>query len=290
MTTMISSLDAHRYLRAKMTECSWRAGWRSLLMRAYEDPPQAEEFVTPATRDHLIVLVTSGSCDVEVRCRNTRQRCHLRTGQIGMTAPGEAATSRWHDQTTHSTLQLHLPAATIERVAGELRRNGPRSLALASGLGNTDPLVSQVMLGLKAALRDSLPELYAETVGEMLAAHLLIRYGRHEAPASGEANSGRLRKVEEFMRENLASRLTLENLAREAGVSRFHLLRLYKKRCGQTPLKRLTFLRMEEAKRLLKNRSETITARAAECSYENPSHFATAFRQALGVSPAAYRN
>jgi len=290
LTTVISSLDAHRYLRAKMTECSWRAGWRSLLMRAYEDPPQAEQFVTPATRDHLIVLVTGGSCDVEVRYRNTRQRCHLSRGQIGVTAPGEAATLRWHGQTTHSTLQLHLPAATIERVAGELRHNGPQSLALASGLGNTDPLVCQIMLDLNAALRDSAPELYAETAGEMLAAHLLIRYGRHEAPASGEANSGRLRKVEEFMRENLASPLTLETLAREAGVSRFHLLRLYKKHCGQTPLKRLTFLRMEEAKRLLKNRNETITEIASKCGYENPSHFATAFRRTVGISPASYRD
>src|SRR5258708_21324911 len=76
LTTMISSLDAHRYLRAKMTACRWRAGWRSLLIRAYEHPPQAEEFVTPATRDHLIVLVTSASFDVEGHYRNTRQRVH----------------------------------------------------------------------------------------------------------------------------------------------------------------------------------------------------------------------
>src|SRR5438445_1760860 len=61
------------------------------------------------------------------------------------------------------------------------------------------------------------------------------------------ASDGRLRKVEDFMRENLASAVSLEDLAREAGVSRFHLLRLYKKLYGQTPLKRLTFLRMEEA-------------------------------------------
>src|SRR5258708_5418568 len=152
LTTMISSLDAHRYLRAKMTACRWRAGWRSLLIRAYEDPPQAEEFVTPATRDHLIVLVTGGSCDVEVRYRNTRQRCHSSTGHIGMTAPGDAATLRWHGDTPHSTLQLHLPAATIERLAGGLRRNGPLSPALASGLGKIGPLISEVMLNLNATL------------------------------------------------------------------------------------------------------------------------------------------
>jgi len=37
LETIISSLDAHKHLRATMTACSWRAGWRSLLIRAYED-------------------------------------------------------------------------------------------------------------------------------------------------------------------------------------------------------------------------------------------------------------
>src|SRR6266436_4853617 len=78
-----------------MTACSWRAGWRSLLIRAYEDPAEAEEFVTPATRDHLIVLVTGGSCDVEVRYRSGWQHSHSEPGHIGMTAPGQAATLRW---------------------------------------------------------------------------------------------------------------------------------------------------------------------------------------------------
>ena len=91
------------------------------------------------------------------------------------------------------------------------------------------------------------------------------------------------------MRENLASTVSLEDLAREAGVSRFHLLRLYKKLYGQTPLQRLTFLRMEEAKRLLKGGNETIPTVAARCGYENPSHFATAFRRVVGVTPRSYR-
>ena len=71
--------------------------------------------------------------------------------------------------------------------------------------------------------------------------------------------------------------------------SRFHLLRLYKKLYGQTPLQRLTFLRMEEAKSLLKGRNETISTVAARCGYENPSHFATAFRRVVGVTPRSYR-
>jgi AraC family transcriptional regulator len=111
----------------------------------------------------------------------------------------------------------------------ELRRKGPAAPILPSGLGSSDPLVSQLMLSLSAAFLESAPDLYAQTAGEMLAAHLLVRHGRYGEPHYRNASDGRLRKVEEFMRENLASAVSLEDLAREAGVSRFHLLRLYKK-------------------------------------------------------------
>ena len=286
---LISSLDAHKYLRATKTACSWQAGWRSLLLRAYEDPAEANEFVTPATRDHLIVLVTAGACDVEVRYRGGWQRFRSEVGHIGMTAPGEAATLRWRGDTTHSTLQLHLPAATLDRIAQELPQRRPTRPALPSGIGTLDPLVSQVMLSLDKAFREGAPDLYAETAGEMLAAHLLVRHGKFDTPVRVDGNNARLRSVDAFMRENLGSPVSLEMLAREAGVSRFHLLRLYKKHYGQTPLKRLTMLRMEEAKRLLRRGGEPVTAIAAKCGYENPSHFATAFRRTVGVSPATYR-
>src|SRR5258707_4068668 len=88
MTSLISSLDAYRYLKATMTACSWEAGWRSLLLRAYVDPPEVEELTTRSTADHLIVLVTDGSCDIEGRYRGRWHRTHYRPGSLGMTAPG----------------------------------------------------------------------------------------------------------------------------------------------------------------------------------------------------------
>jgi AraC family transcriptional regulator len=113
MTTLIPSLDAHQHLRGDMTACSWSAGWRSLLLRAYDDAASVEEFTTPATADHLIVLITAGSCDIQGRYRGSWQSAHYEAGSLGMTAPGQDVTLRWHGTTPHSNLQLHIPAQTI---------------------------------------------------------------------------------------------------------------------------------------------------------------------------------
>jgi AraC family transcriptional regulator len=40
---------------------------------------------------------------------------------------------------------------------------------------------------------------------------------------------------------------------------------------------------------MLHSNDESITTIAALCGYENPSHFATAFRRLYGVSPRTYR-
>ncbi|MDB4969680.1 MAG: hypothetical protein JWN44_5369 [Myxococcales bacterium] len=72
--------------------------------------------------------------------------------------------------------------------------------------------------------------------------------GFAERRFSGTEDS-RLSRVDGFIRENLASSISLQAIAREAGLSRFHLLRLFKQAYGETPFKRLTRLRMEEAQR-----------------------------------------
>lgn len=59
------SLHAHESLCGAQTSCSWIAGWRSLLLRGYVDPPEVEDVTTTETSDHLIVLVTAGSCEIE---------------------------------------------------------------------------------------------------------------------------------------------------------------------------------------------------------------------------------
>ncbi len=79
------------------------------------------------------------------------------------------------------------------------------------------------------------------------------------------------------------------DLAREAGVSRFHLLRIFKRAYGETPFKRLTRLRMEAARTRLARSRETITQIGLSCGYGNPTHFAAAFRRAVGAAPSAYR-
>ncbi|SFB43067.1 AraC family transcriptional regulator [Rhizobium sp. NFR07] len=283
------ALNAHNDLPGAMKECSLRAGWRSLLLRRYEEPPAAEEFTTRPTTEHLIVLVVDGACDIEGRYHGRWHETSYRAGSIGMTAPGEEVTLRWRDNGMHTTLQLHLPEAIIRSVHDDLVDRGMRPSPMPHRLSYDDQLIAQSLLSLSAAMSEGAPDLYAETVAHFLASHLFIRHAEASPVATKNIDDPRIRRLDEFMRENLGSAISLEDAATVAGISRFHLVRLFRKIHGETPYRRLTRMRIEEAKRQLAQGRESVTEIAFICGYENPAHFASAFRRWVGASPSEYR-
>lgn len=287
-TDLIDSLQASRFLKASMQDCSWKAGWRSLLLRSYVDAPVVDELRTPATADQLIVLVTGGRCDIQARYGRQRASALYGEGAIGMTGPGDEATLSWKSDQPHSTLQLHLPAQTLRQASTELSDAEPGRHAVPSALFLTDPVIRQLMLSLSQAMTQGAPDLYAETAAQFLAVHLLVHYGGAR-PSPKNPGVERVQRADDYLRAHLGTAVTLEAIAREAGLSRFHLLRLFKQVHGETPMKRLTRLRMEHAQSLLAATPLPITQVAFQCGYETPAHFALAFRRFTGMTPSAYR-
>jgi transcriptional regulator GlxA family with amidase domain len=91
----------------------------------------------------------------------------------------------------------------------------------------------------------------------------------------------------EFLATNLAGRPTLEETAEAAGVSKFTLLRRFRKSLGTTPHAYLTMLRLERA-RVLLAAGLPAAAVAQESGFADQAHLGKRFRRAMGTTPAAY--
>ena len=87
----------------------------------------------------------------------------------------------------------------------------------------------------------------------------------------------------------MAEEFSLERLAEQAGLSRFHFQRLFKSATGVSPSRYHINLRMNEARRLLRETKMSVVDVALEVGYANPSHFARLFRRETGLSPSDYR-
>src|SRR4030042_4897659 len=73
-----------------------------------------------------------------------------------------------------------------------------------------------------------------------------------------------LHKAIRFIEEHLLDVIHLGTVAKEANTSRYHLCRFFKKHVGISPMKFVTYMRLEKAKELLGNSDPPLSAVASE--------------------------
>jgi AraC-like DNA-binding protein len=99
----------------------------------------------------------------------------------------------------------------------------------------------------------------------------------------------RMVRLWQAVEKNLAHPWTLPAMATLAHVSQEHLRRLCQKHLGRSPLQQLTFLRMQQAQKLLATTNDTIETIARAIGYENPFTFSNSFKTWVGWRPSAHR-
>jgi AraC-like DNA-binding protein len=82
---------------------------------------------------------------------------------------------------------------------------------------------------------------------------------------------------------------TLEELAKESGLSRSALADRFTNLIGQPPMQYLARWRMQVAANRLINGTDTIAQVASDVGYESEAAFSRAFKRSVGKSPAAWR-
>ena len=112
-------------------------------------------------------------------------------------------------------------------------------------------------------------------------------------PASRPATRAHLLAQLERARERILAcggvGCDLAGLAREAGLSKFHLLRLFKAVYGATPMAFAEKARIEAAAAALRASRRPVIEVAADAGYDSQSAFAKAFRRWMGAAPSAWR-
>lgn len=92
-----------------------------------------------------------------------------------------------------------------------------------------------------------------------------------------------------IMHERYNQPLPVTDLAKECRLSLFRFIHKFKDVTGTTPVKYITGIRMNEAKRLLLETSLQIKEVASIVGYDNPLYFSRVFCSVVGMSPSQYR-
>jgi len=95
--------------------------------------------------------------------------------------------------------------------------------------------------------------------------------------------------VKAYLEEHYAEKITLQELADIADVSRNYIATLFRKTTGETIWNCLVAIRMRKARELLLNTTLKVYEISSRVGYENSVHFSQLFKEYYGLSPAEYK-
>jgi transcriptional regulator GlxA family with amidase domain len=131
--------------------------------------------------------------------------------------------------------------------------------------------------------------------GERCAQRLLARFGLERLRARDEGRRGaelarpgmspKLAEAVALMEANIGEPLTTEDIARLVGVSRRQLERLFRQHLDALPARWYLELRLERARRLLRESGQSILQIGLSCGFASAPHFSNAYRSHYGRTP-----
>lgn len=151
-----------------------------------------------------------------------------------------------------------------------------------------DPLAAARIRALHASLEQ--PASALERQSRLLAA-LVPLVTRHAAHPSGAQPVGAeheaVRRARDFLEAHPGENVTLEQLSRHAGLSVFHLVRVFRRKWGLPPHAYQIELRVRRARELLRQ-GEPPGQVAATLGFSDQSHLTREFKRRVGMTPSRY--
>jgi AraC family transcriptional regulator len=229
------------------------------------------------------------------------QRMERRSGRSvasGTFRPGvviiipEGSSSRWDIPKPVDVVQLYLPHATLKRVADEADIATP--IDLMERTAHPDPFTSRLLLSAADVMEGNgaLDTLFRHQLTDLLATRLLVAHAGSPTtfqPTMGGLSPKVLLRAIERLRSDSDADVSLDALASDAGLSRFHFCRAFKESTGLSPHAWLRQYRLEQAMDMLRDSDASVVSIAAALGYASQTAFAAAFRRLTGETPSDWR-
>jgi AraC-like DNA-binding protein len=201
--------------------------------------------------------------------------------------PGEVHSNHAYCGQPCSFRNLYAEAEVVRAVASELA-GIDRPLPFFRPTVIFDKEIISLYLGLYAALEKSASTLERQSRLMEFFACLINRYSENRPQIMAYRRERlTISRVREYLAENYSENVSMEYLSQIAGLSPFHLSRVFSEEVGMPPHAFQTQVRIARAKSLL-SRGWTISRVAAETGFADQSHLTRHFKRLVLITPGQY--
>jgi AraC family transcriptional regulator len=223
------------------------------------------------------------------------QEAAARTGAIWLSPAGigkEIAITAPIPQCLH----VHLPVGLFERLKDDFNLPMAPAYSIRHAAGISDGVINQLGRSILSELttETSASRVFVETASLMLAARLIQKHCDSGAGAPVEFSAHgldqiRLRRALDYIANNIAEEITLDELAEIAGYSVFHFARKFALAMGMSPGRYISQRRLENAMTELTAGKLPLVEIALNARFSSQTSFTRAFHRATGTTPREYR-
>lgn len=264
-------------------------GWNGLIAERFRHAPAEHHF--PALPENTASLYL-GQPVRSVRWSGDRiHEGPTSEGDVTVKAAGQPI--GWHFDKDVDLLSVRFAPAFLGRVAEENGLNAD-AIELRPSFDGQDDAVKHIGLAMLAEMEAGGPggRVYGDSLATALATHLLRSHG-----ASPQATPDRrgglprsaLRRVTDFVNDNLSADIGLAEMAGVANLSRYHFSRQFKRSTGLSPHQYVIRRRVQRARELLSKTDLSVGDVASAVGFTHQSHLAHHVRRHLGVAPSSLR-
>ena len=286
-----------KFTASRLLSSSDGLGWTTLAteVRSHVAGP-IPAFVTEHT-ELTLILRSAGNATVFRAAQGLRQQAVAAPGTTFLIPAGTREEATFLTDDIPQVMHLYLSSRLFEDLAGEdhLPSFDPRNVHYVSGLRDTSLMWLARAVGGELQQQSSAGQLLVETLGLGLADRIIQSYTGGVAMRSfplaptGALGATRLRRVLDYIEDNLTSNLAIKGLASVACLSPYHFARSFRAATGMAPHAYVSRRRLALAKRLLSETDRPLAEVALACGFSSQSNFTKAFTGATGAAPGAYR-
>lgn len=257
-----------------------------LLLESYHYAPgPAESLPNHSHEEYQFCL----SLDFPGEYRYRKERHPVPVGSLSVIHPGEVHSARDpYDRETSAAYRVMYAAPTLlEGAAAEVTKLGAGSPFFSNPIV-LDRDLAQDFLHLHRSLEGWDTRLEQDSRLLSMFARFIQRHAdvRPSPQHIGDERRA-VRLVREYLEDNLAENVSLGELASLAGLSRYHLARVFRKEVGVPPHAYQIQARLARAKVLLLC-GWPAGAVAYEVGFADQGHFSRRFKSFVGVTPGSY--
>ncbi len=285
------SIPRHRDFTTGLISTSLAFGWKDLRVETRRH--SGGEFHFAPFEDYLLSVHLGAPLFLERSRKGERlRREQMVCGSAVLVPAGQVSVWR-HAEPTHY-LNLHLSPDLLNRTAAQMGFGDCETSVGAHPAAFHDPQVEQISHLLRLEMEAGAPHgrLYAEMLASALCVHLLQREPStaRRLPSVLPASRLRaeLRQAVAYIQDNLMSDLSLDVIAREAGLSACYFARLFAEAFGVPPHQYVIQARIERAKALMTDSGLSPGDAARLTGFADQSHFTRHFKRLAGVTPQTF--